>query len=145
MSDDLLTSLSHRTRAYHVFEALQKTLSDILGVSRNEVTPTRRLDSLLPRERMPEAWEGLRTAGFALPPLKRKLLRPRTVELPGGCETLQEAVFYLTPFSQADYRAGLWPRAAIAGKVRCITARALGMSLDSVPENMRFQELYGEV
>jgi hypothetical protein len=38
-----------------------------------------------------------------------RLLRPLAVRMPRGCETVREAALHLTPFTAADYKAGLWP------------------------------------
>jgi hypothetical protein len=59
----------------------------------------------------------------------RRITRPMAVEVPAGCQTVQEAVLQLTPFRRQDYMAGLWPREAIALRVRMLFARAAGVPL----------------
>ena len=76
---------------------------------------------------------------FAL--LSYFLTRPFAVHPQPGCETVREAVFYVTPFRRADYEAGLWPREDLAIKVRSIIADALGLPLVNVREESRLVEL----
>lgn len=73
--------------------------------------------------------------------LARRLTRPWAIHPPVGCETVREAVLHLTPFSQEDYEAGLWPREDIADKVRLIVARATGTPFDSVTEETRLDDI----
>jgi hypothetical protein len=71
--------------------------------------------------------------------LAQRVTRPLAIELP--FHTVQEAVLYLTPFRREDYRAGLWPREAIALKVRVLFAEAAGRPLESVREETRVSDL----
>src|SRR5262249_6458769 len=69
--------------------------------------------------------------------LARRLTRPWAIYPPFGCETVQEAVVQLTPFTHADYQAGLWPREEIAAKVRWIVAEVTGVPFEKVTEQTR--------
>jgi hypothetical protein len=180
MAKDLLTPLARRTRFGEVYQVLQAGLSDIVPAPPEQITPTQRLDELVPQVERRRVWQELSDAGLALPPLglpsriffgaacvvlapvallvllvnwsfvftavelyiwARRVTRPLATQVPAGCETVQEAVLHLTPFRREDYNAGLWPREAIALKVRSICARVAGLPVESVKEDTRWIDL----
>lgn len=75
--------------------------------------------------------------------LARKATRPWAIHPAHGCETIQEAVLYITPFKPEDYRAGLWPPEDIAAKVRQVIASTLGIPFDRITNEIRFIDICG--
>ena len=72
----------------------------------------------------------------------QRVTRPLATQVPAGCKTVQEAVLHLTPFRREDYEAGLWPREAIALKVRLLCAKVTGLPLESVKDETRLTDLF---
>jgi hypothetical protein len=60
---------------------------------------------------------------------------------PVGCETVQEAVLHLTRFKIKDYKAGLWPSADLAAKVRQIFSQHSGVPFASISTGTPITEL----
>lgn len=73
--------------------------------------------------------------------LARRITRPWATQPPIGCETVQEAVILLTPFTRADYQAGLWPQEEIAAKVRRIVAQATGVPFAEITDQTRLDDI----
>jgi hypothetical protein len=73
-----------------------------------------------------------------------RLTRPWAIHAPLGCETLQEAATYLTPFSPEDYKVGLWTREEVAAKVRQIFADAANVPVQEVKGETSLKDLFGE-
>jgi hypothetical protein len=64
--------------------------------------------------------------------LAYRFTRRWAVYPPPSCQTVRDAVLYLTPFHFVDYKAGLWSRKDLADKVRSIVANAHGLRLEDV-------------
>lgn len=74
--------------------------------------------------------------------LLRRLTRCLAVHPAPGYETVREAAVSLTPFTMDDFRAGLWPREAIADKVRLMFARESGVPFDSIHDDTPIARLF---
>lgn len=74
--------------------------------------------------------------------LLRRWTRFLAVNPAPGYETLREAAVSLTPFTIDDFRAGHWPREAIADKVRLVFARESGVPFDSIHDDTSIERLF---
>jgi hypothetical protein len=94
-----------------------------------------RVHDLVMRRTWKQFWRSvLRASGYVDPP---------AIYTQGGSETLEQIANQNLRFNLHDFRQGLWPREAIAARVKQIIAYSMNVPASKVQEHTTFQQLNG--
>lgn len=135
---------------------LKQILSEIIGPSAWHIGGDESLMRVLSHDDRQAYWEKLQQHGFFVHSLVMRrtwrqfwrsmigasgYVEPPAIYTQGGSETLEQIANQNLNFNLDDYRQGLWPREAIAARVKQIIAEQLNVPASIVQEDTVIQHL----
>ena len=131
---------------------LKQILSEVIGLSALDIGGDESLMRALSHDDRCSYWVKLQQHGYLVDPLVVRrtwqqfwrtsgYVDPPAIYTQGGSETLEQIANQNLKFNLDDYRQGLWPREAIAARVKQIIAYQLNVPASKVQEDTIIQHL----